>query len=515
MFSKLSKTAVRRFGSGPSSAKPAVFNAAVRESAAPAFYQSMWNKLFQRSAYDRVPLDVTHPKVNIGESDVAIGTASDAQITTLKNGIRVATLASSSPIASVSVLTDAGARYETNELSGITNFMEKFMFKSTQNRTEARLVSETSSNGIHLSASSNREHLLLNAWGANESATQMLGSLADVIQFHLLDKIELKETIAQYERDVIGKQLKSFDTIVSESLHEAAYFNNTLGRSMYASPASLESFTPEVLTEFMRLFYEPSRLVVAAIGVDHQTFVNDVEDTFKYLSVAQPGDAIISKIQSTYTGGEIRVSNKYDLDRRGMIDICVGFETCSWNQSSSNDIIAMNVLTMLMGGGGSFSSGGPGKGLYSRLYQNILNSYSWVEHIQTNNYVYTDSGLFVFNASCYANEANKMIDILAKEAHKMTSSINIDELQRAKNQLKLNLLMNGENPNVRIEDLCKQISITGKYTSIPSLLQAIDNVTSNDVQRIAEKLLKSPLSLAAYGDLSKLPRYDAIQKLFQ
>lgn len=31
------------------------------------------------------------------------------------------------------------------------------------------------------------------------------------------------------------------------------------------------------------------------------------------------------------------------------------------------------VLNILMGGGGSFSAGGPGKGMYSRLYTNVLN----------------------------------------------------------------------------------------------------------------------------------------------
>jgi processing peptidase subunit alpha len=38
----------------------------------------------------------------------------------------------------------------------------------------------------------------------------------------------------------------------------------------------------------------------------------------------------------------------------------------------------MTVLTYLMGGGNSFSSGGPGKGMHSRLYTRVLNQYHWV-----------------------------------------------------------------------------------------------------------------------------------------
>lgn len=37
------------------------------------------------------------------------------------------------------------------------------------------------------------------------------------------------------------------------------------------------------------------------------------------------------------------------------------------------DFIPACVLNMMMGGGGSFSAGGPGKGMYTRLYTNVLN----------------------------------------------------------------------------------------------------------------------------------------------
>lgn len=41
-----------------------------------------------------------------------------------------------------------------------------------------------------------------------------------------------------------------------------------------------------------------------------------------------------------------------------------------------DDFIPFAVLNMMMGGGGSFSAGGPGKGMFTRLYLNVLNR--WV-----------------------------------------------------------------------------------------------------------------------------------------
>lgn len=50
----------------------------------------------------------------------------------------------------------------------------------------------------------------------------------------------------------------------------------------------------------------------------------------------------------------------------------IGLESCS---HKDEDFIAFCVLNMMMGGGGSFSAGGPGKGMYTRLYLNVLNRY--------------------------------------------------------------------------------------------------------------------------------------------
>lgn len=45
------------------------------------------------------------------------------------------------------------------------------------------------------------------------------------------------------------------------------------------------------------------------------------------------------------------------------------------------DFIPACVLNMMMGGGGSFSAGGPGKGMYTRLYTNVLNRYCTLKYL--------------------------------------------------------------------------------------------------------------------------------------
>jgi len=41
------------------------------------------------------------------------------------------------------------------------------------------------------------------------------------------------------------------------------------------------------------------------------------------------------------------------------------------------DFVPFCVLQTLMGGGGSFSAGGPGKGMFSKLYTDVLNKFDF------------------------------------------------------------------------------------------------------------------------------------------
>ncbi|KAG0436751.1 hypothetical protein HPB47_017775, partial [Ixodes persulcatus] len=74
----------------------------------------------------------------------------------------------------------------------------------------------------------------------------------------------------------------------------------------------------------------------------------------------------------------------------------LGLESCSHQDP---DFIAFCVLNMIMGGGGSFSAGGPGKGMYTRLYTNVLNRYHWMYNATAYNHAYGDSGIFCIHAS--------------------------------------------------------------------------------------------------------------------
>jgi processing peptidase subunit alpha len=162
---------------------------------------------------------------------------------------------------------------------------------------------------------------------------------------------------------------------------------------------------------------------------------------------------------------------------------------------SSPDIYALATIQTLLGGGGSFSAGGPGKGMYSRLYTNVLNQYGWVESCVAFNHSYTDSGLFGISASCTPGKIASMLDVLCRQFEDLTletgfSALQPQEVNRAKNQLKSSLLMNLESRMVELEDLGRQVQVHGRKVGVREMCRRIDALTVGDLRRVARDVVK-------------------------
>jgi mitochondrial-processing peptidase subunit alpha len=171
---------------------------------------------------------------------------------------------------------------------------------------------------------------------------------------------------------------------------------------------------------------------------------------------------------------------------------------------SSEDIYALATLQTLLGGGGSFSAGGPGKGMYSRLYTNVLNQHGWVESCVAFNHSYTDSGLFGIAASCYPGRTAAMLQVMCHELQSLTveggySALNPIEVARAKNQLRSSLLMNLESRMVELEDLGRQVQVHGRKIAVREMTRKINELTVQDLRRVAKMVVGGMVSNRGQG----------------
>lgn len=231
-------------------------------------------------------------------------------------------------------------------------------------------------------------------------------------------------------------------------------------------------------------------------------------------SLALPGHREVDRSVAQYTGGIVQVEKDLSDVSLGpnpmpeLAHVVLGLESCSHQH---DDFIAVCVLSMMMGGGGSFSAGGPGKGMYTRLYTNVLNRHHWMHNATAYNHAYADSGFFCIHASSHPSQLRELVDVMTREMVGMSGSIDETELSRAKKQLQSMLLMNLESRPVVFEDIGRQVLATGERKRPEEFMEKIRAIRAEDLQRIATRMLRSKPSVAALGDLRKLPNYKDVE----
>ncbi|KAL8645222.1 MAG: hypothetical protein Q9226_007397 [Calogaya cf. arnoldii] len=496
------------------------------------------------------------------------------QISTLPNGIRVATEALPGAFSGIGVYVDAGSRYENEELRGVSHIVDRLAFKSTKSRTSDQMLETLESLGGNIQCASSRESMMYQSASFNAAVPTTLALLAETIRDPLITDLEVQQQLetAEYEiREIWAKP----ELILPELVNVAAYKDNTLGNPLLCPQERLPFINKGTVEGYRDTFFRPERLVVAFAGVNHQEALKLTEQYFRdmkssdptpieststrnsaasspssssasassssYSSPAttppsSPRSGLLSNIPflknlstsasqratetplpyslnsspidlsapSRYTGGFLSLPDLPPPPNPALphlSHIHLAFEALP---ISSDDIYALATLQTLLGGGGSFSAGGPGKGMYSRLYTNVLNQYGWVESCVAFNHSYTDSGLFGISASCKPEKIRTMLDVMCRELQHLSldtgySALKPVEVSRAKNQLRSSLLMNLESRMVELEDLGRQVQVHGRKVGVKEMCRKIDDLTVHDLRRVAKQVLGGELSNKGHG----------------
>jgi processing peptidase subunit alpha len=490
------------------------------------------------------------------------------QITTLSNGIRVATEALPGHFSGIGVYVDAGSRYENDALRGVSHIIDRLAFKSTRNTTGDAMTEKLESLGGNIQCASSRESLMYQSATFNSSVETTVGVLAETIRDPLITEDEVQQQLetADYE---IGEIWSKPELILPELVHMAAYKDNTLGNPLLCPKERLPHITRSVVEAYRNEFYKPDRIVVAFAGVQHNEAVRLAEQYFgdmekgrgpaliaadEHSTIRSPSSAqqtftadhptpmgasagsstLLSKlpffknlhnaasntilnaspdldfppidtsIPSHYTGGFLTlppIPPPLSPAMPRLSHIHIAFEALPIN---SPDIYALATLQTLLGGGGSFSAGGPGKGMYSRLYTNVLNQHYWVESCVAFNHSYTDSGLFGIASSCAPSHVAQMLEVMCRELKSLGdetgySALRDGEVQRAKNQLRSSLLMNLESRMVELEDLGRQVQVHGRKVGVKEMCAKIEAVTIADLRRVARQVFGGEVHNAGGG----------------
>eukprot|EP01018_Ginkgo_biloba_P016789 Gb_27628 [translate_table: standard] len=426
------------------------------------------------------------------------------KITTLPNGLRIASENTPGPTASLGLYVDCGSVYETPASRGITHLLERMAFKSTKNRSHFRLVREVEALGGNVMASASREQMGYTYDAFKTYVPEMVELLVDSVRNPVFLDWEVKEQLAKVKAE-IGEISNNPQSLLLEALHAAGY-SGALANPLMAPESAINRLDGSILEGFVSENYTAQRIVLAASGVDHEHLLSVAEPLLSDL----PHVPLLEVPKSVYVGGDYRCQADSQATH-----LALAFEfPGGWRKEK--DATALTVLQTLMGGGGSFSAGGPGKGMYSRLYVRVLNEYHQVQSFSAFSSIYNETGLFGIHATMGSDFVSQAVEIATEEllAIATPGQVTEVELNRAKNATKSAVLMNLESRMVVTEDIGRQILTYGERKPVEHFLKAVDELTIRDITAIAEKIVSSPLTMASWGDVIHVPSYDAINRRF-
>lgn len=392
--------------------------------------------------------------------------------------------------ASIGVWIEAGGRHERLHQNGIAHFLEHMAFKGTKRRSALQIAEEIEDVGGYLNAYTSREMTAYYARVLEHDVPLAVDLLGDILLNSVFseDEIEVERGVILQE---IGQALDTPDDIVFDWLQEAAFPDQPIGRSILGPAERVRGFGRDDLTGFVGEHYGPEQMILAAAGaVDHDALCRAAETLFGHLP-RLPNRAAAPV--ADFTGGEWR-----QIKTLEQVHFALAFEGPHYCDPA---IYTSQILATALGGGMS-----------SRLFQEAREKRGLCYSIFAQAGAYADTGMTTIYAGTSADQIAGLAGLTIDEIKRAADDMTVQEVDRARAQMKAGMLMGLESPGNRAERLARMVSIWGRVPTIDETVERIDAVSVADTRACAAQMAQSGTALALYGPADQAPMLDELRQ---
>jgi predicted Zn-dependent peptidase len=414
------------------------------------------------------------------------------QISTLDNGLRVASESlPNTHSAAFAIAVGVGARHEELAEGGLSHLLEHMAFKGTSKLNARRIAEAFDLMGGNVNAYTSHEHTVYYAKVLKEYGPQALKLLCEIVADSVFDTAELER-----ERDVVLQEIAmhqdSPDDVVFDLFQEAVFDTQPLGRSILGPEAQVAAYTRDHLIAYTEKHYTPSRMVVSAAGaVDHKQ-VKEIAQQF--FGERQLGTRATAPAPATFHTGH-RTLEK-DLEQ---VQLVLGYPGL---QSTHEDYYALQVFSTILGGGMS-----------SRLFQEIREERGLAYSVSSFASAYQDVGVFGIYAGTTKEKIPSLLEGLKNVLSTIELGVSAAELLRAKNQLKAGIVMTRESSGAIAEWIARHLHVHGRYKTADEILEQIEHITPEHIQRVATTMFHATPAVAALGPVGSVANVNFVQAL--
>lgn len=388
----------------------------------------------------------------------------------LPNQLRIAyQFVPRSHTVAVGVWIGVGNKDEEKGEEGIAHFLEHMLFKGTKRKTGRQIAKMIDALGGNVDAFTEKELTCFYLRVLPEHLPQGLSLLKELLSEPLLRSKDI-----EVEKSVILAEIQNLEDtpeeLVGETFFEALWDGHPLSRPILGTKESVQKFRRSQLLRFLRQHYVPENIVVAGAGViEPRKFINLVSEHF--------GNWRNRPNTNRKEDPPPIPSPSLRFIHRQTEHFYFTFGVHGFPITDPTHYPA-SVVDTIVGGGAS-----------SRLFMEVREKRGLAYSIGSLSAAFKKAGFFAIGGSCSPSDAEKLVRVVSRELRRLCQNgVSKEELERAKTQLKLSIIMSQESVTGLMMRLGRQIHYFGKPIPICEILKGIDKVTADDVVDIARKL---------------------------
>lgn len=374
-----------------------------------------------------------------------------------------------------------GSRNEPTDKNGISHCLEHMFFKKTKKRTAKDIAFEIDSLGGDLNAFTSRENTTFYIKVLDEYLDKGIELLSDIFLYPQFPEDEMEK-----EKKIIKEEIKMVEDTPDDYIHDLFYqtiWGDTgLGQPVLGRRETVRSFTTNDLLTHIRKYYGTRDIVISCAGnFEHDYLLNKLNRNLGNLRRGSEPE----RITPPHFSGKVSVFKK-DLAEA---HICLGVKGLSQTSKERYNLFVLNTIL--------------GAGVSSRLFQEIREKRGLAYSIYSFISSYFDTGLWGISAGVSRKKVREILELILKEMNSLKDTIDDEELNRAKKQLKGNIILGLESTSSRMHNIARQEIYHGRYYSPREIIHEIEAITLADIKELADKLVKKEyFSITIYGPVN-------------
>ncbi len=407
------------------------------------------------------------------------------QKTTLENGLRILTFSMPKSFSTgIWAFAKVGSRYEDSENAGISHFLEHMILKATRKwPTQKELSFTIENNGAIFNGLTNIEDTRYFIKIPNEKVNNGVELILDMVLHP-----KLTENDFEKEKEVINQEINRLydnpDDYIWDLIGKTMWPAHPLGQPIVGSKETIRNLQLKNLRDFFSKFYTPKNMIISAAGnIEHQNFVKIVGGFFDKKFRKKEENLNYQVLEEK----QIEPQLNLEFKKTEQSHLIIAVKTFNRNHK---DKFVLNLINSILGVGWS-----------ARLMLNIRTQKGLSYTIHSSVSYFNDTGCLLINAGV-KNEKLKLAikEIIQELKHLKDEKVKEKELHQAKEKLKGRFLFGIELPEERAEWYGYQELFQSKILNPEEVLDKIDEVTSEDILRVARELFVAKrVNLALVG----------------